>query len=46
MVESVEDKIKAEWNTVRGWVATHQVASIAIALVVAWLWGRFIHWPI
>lgn len=39
---TLENKIKTEWNFARAWVATHQIASLAIVAVVAWAAGRFL----
>ena len=44
-LQSTEQKIKADWNGVRAWVSTHQLAAIAIALAVAWTAGHF-HIPL
>lgn len=45
MASTLPAQIKAEWNIVRAWVATHQLAAGIMALAVAWMVGRYIPWP-
>jgi len=40
-IQSTEDKIKADWNAVRAWVATHQTISLTIVGGLLWCAGHF-----
>lgn len=43
MQPTLQDQIKAEWNIIRAWIATHQTAALVIAIGGAWMLG---HWHI
>lgn len=49
-LQTVEDHIKAEWNGLRAWIATHQTITIGTTLLIgvvatAWVLGR-LHLPL
>lgn len=44
-LQPVEDRIIAEWNWVRGLIATNQTVSLGIVCGVAWMLGHW-HFPI
>lgn len=44
-LQSTEAAIKADWNAVRAFIATHQTITLVAVGVALWLFGHF-RWPI
>ena len=44
-LQTIEEKIIAEWNIVRAFIATHQTISLIGVGLMLWLLGR-IHIPV
>lgn len=42
-LQTVKDRIKEEWNWLRGMIATNQTVSLGIVCGAAWMLG---HWRI
>lgn len=45
MTQTLNDQIKAEWNVIRAWTATHQTMTAVILIGGAWMLGHW-HFPI